>query len=522
MVTTREVVVGTAAAAAVLGVGYLIYFDQKRHRDPIFRRKLNQQRREALRMKEANAAEARLRQRAAAAAAPPAAAPGGFDLDEPVPENPQERGEYFMKHLQMGEALCSRGPQAYELAAKCFFKALQAYNEPMNLLMVLQQSVPEPVMSQLMELYAADLYLCLTITFTLYHFLHIHLQYTHQLKSSSARQQLKKHQQEYFQTFPTPDKNVRVKQSLQNTTSEGKRIIRRGLEVTKAFKAGDIIYEEQPIALTRNLKIDVNVCDHCMKDLSAVEDGISCDQCKSAHYCSDACSKLASKEYHTFLCAGDQETGDAVRKLEEHCREIKSRHPYLVAVFLSKMVYEETLKPQEEGAAKPKYSTWDHLERLYDLKLKTSDTIKKEIELIVNIISPKVPGFAEFLTEERYLMIKGKFGYNVYAVSTCTADSVEDYADPVRTSTAASEHSGLALYHITSLISHACSPNVKITHPNATGDAALVAMADLDDGEEIFISYIATEEKELKERRKELKRKYNFHCKCSKCAPVDS
>ncbi|TPX67760.1 hypothetical protein SpCBS45565_g03542 [Spizellomyces sp. 'palustris'] len=474
MVTTRDIVVGTAAAAAVCGIGYLIYFDQKRQRDPAFRRKLKKQRKEVAHAKEADAAEARLRQRAAAAAA--SAPGGGIDLDEPIPTSPQERGEYFMKHLQMGEALLARGPQAYDVAAKCFFKALQAYAEPMNLLMVLQQSVPEPVLNTIMELYAADV---------------------------------------DFNHFPPQSMNVKVKEVQQGTTPEGKRIVRRGLSVTKDVAVGEKIYRERPIVSTQYLT-NGNLCGYCLKPLDRADRVIPCENCTEENYCCDSCRESARKEFHGFLCTADPTTGEAYKKLLEHCSEKHTKLPLLVANFLAKMVYEETVKP-EEGAEKPKYSTWDHLERLYDLKLKPTEEDQQEVALIKQVIGNKVPGFDDFLTEDRYVLIKGKTSYNAYAVATGSRATPVLNSDPVRGAFAVDQKTGVGLYHATSLIAHSCDPNVDIQYQDATNELTLVAKTGLKAEDELYISYIIPDGKETKERRKELKEKYSFHCKCTKC-----
>ncbi|KAJ3036203.1 hypothetical protein HDV00_002999 [Rhizophlyctis rosea] len=154
--STKSYLVGAAAAATVLFGGYLVYFDYKRRNDPAFRKQLRQQRKQALRDREAREAE-RLRAKTAAAAKNAASASAAdIGLDEPVPTGNEEKGEYFLKQLQQGEALLTRGPSAYEEAAGHFFAALRIYPEPMNLLMVFQQSLPEPVLNIIMEKMAAD------------------------------------------------------------------------------------------------------------------------------------------------------------------------------------------------------------------------------------------------------------------------------------------------------------------------------------------------------------------------------
>ncbi|KAJ3296961.1 hypothetical protein HK104_001006 [Borealophlyctis nickersoniae] len=152
--STRSYVVGGVAVAAVLGVGYMVYFDHKRRSDPQFRKQLRQQRNQAARQREADEAAERLRAQSRTKA--PVGVGVDIGADDPVPTSNEERGEYFMKQLQTGETLLARGPSAYEEAANHFFSALRIYPEPMNLLMVFQQSLPEPVLNIIMEKMAAD------------------------------------------------------------------------------------------------------------------------------------------------------------------------------------------------------------------------------------------------------------------------------------------------------------------------------------------------------------------------------
>ncbi len=77
-------------------------------------------------------------------------------FDAPEPTAMEDKEAYFMAQLQMGETLAAKGPVFYEKAATCFYKALRIYPEPMNLLMIFQQSLPEPVLAIVMEKMAAD------------------------------------------------------------------------------------------------------------------------------------------------------------------------------------------------------------------------------------------------------------------------------------------------------------------------------------------------------------------------------
>ncbi|KAI8819435.1 MAS20 protein import receptor-domain-containing protein [Fimicolochytrium jonesii] len=459
---TAAVVTGVAA------VGYLVYFDQKRHNDPAFRRKLRKQRKAAEQAKRANAHSAPKAPKEQSFAS----MGGGLNLDEPIPSDPQERGEFFVKHLQMGEALVQRGPQMHVAAAKCLFRALQAYGEPMNLLMVLQQTVPEPVMSLIMEMYAAE---------------------------------IKKTQAEYFQNYPDPKENVQIKEVTMSTTESGKKIIRRGLTVTKDVKSGEEIFRVQPIV--SHCELDDH-CAHCTLPLPPTP--TACPKCATARYCTPTCLSTAHDEYHGFLCPGDDTTGPAAQEFLEYCRERNVVVPVLVAKFLSRMVFEEQVKPQRDPeATRAKYTAWDHLERLFDLKLKPSDAETKEVELLQKIIAPKTPGFDEFLTPERYTVIKSKLAYNAYSIHTPSVPSLTTPlvpAEHLRTSHPPTTRTGTGLYQTPAFISHSCAPNAELVFPGADREAALVALRDVRVGEEVFVSWIEAGEERTGERRKGLKK----------------
>jgi import receptor subunit TOM20 len=65
--------------------------------------------------------------------------------DEVLP--PQEdREKYFMDNLQNGEAAFRANPPNIEKAAAHFFNAVRVYPSPMDLLAILQKSVPEEIL----------------------------------------------------------------------------------------------------------------------------------------------------------------------------------------------------------------------------------------------------------------------------------------------------------------------------------------------------------------------------------------
>ncbi|KAJ3019443.1 hypothetical protein HKX48_002086 [Thoreauomyces humboldtii] len=467
MVSTKTVVASTAAVALAVSLGYLVWFDHQRTKDPKFRKQLKARARKVQEKKNLEENRDRIIRSETKSGNPSNA----IDPSSPIPEDPEERSEYFMKLLQYGELLASRGPSNYPAAAAAFFKAIQAYNDPMSLLMVLQQSLPEEIMIIIMDLYAAE---------------------------------LKSHQKKYFEHFPVPEMNVKVKEVVMSMTAEGKRIVRRGLVVTKDFEAGEIIFSEDPIISTQlENAVTTPACAYCLTLLTDEATAV-CETCETESYCSVTCRDSAATEYHTVLCLRDAKTGAAATALKAHCDAEASIVPQLVARFLAKMVAEEKVK--KEG--KEKYSTWDHLERLYDLKPKVTDVERAEVDLIKNTIGPHVPGFADFLSEERYMVLKGKIQYNMYGVASSPTTTATPINSIQTVRGTASPVLGAGLYRTLGFLAHSCTPTAAVEFPSGTRTAAVRTLVDLKTGDEVFVQWTSVDrDASATSRRKILREK---------------
>ena len=126
-----------------------------------------------------------------------------------------------------------------------------------------------------------------------------------------------------------------------------------------------------------------------------------------------------------------------------------------------------------------------------------------------------------------YIVLKGKFLYNMIGLtSTSSSPITTTCIEQCRTKTT-SNLIGVGLYHITSYLSHSCSPNtvfefgapILMTDSQTDGTSnkantlRLIATADLNEGDEIFTAW-SPFDVDIKGRRKELKKKYRFSCKC--------
>jgi import receptor subunit TOM20 len=76
--------------------------------------------------------------------------------DDQVPTTPEEREKYFMAQVEQGELLCAKGPDFAIEAALAFFRALRVYPSPVELIMIFQNTVPEPIFKMVLEMMRLD------------------------------------------------------------------------------------------------------------------------------------------------------------------------------------------------------------------------------------------------------------------------------------------------------------------------------------------------------------------------------
>lgn len=180
--------------------------------------------------------------------------------DEPIPTEPEAREQYFMENLQKGEALFRQGPEYFEMSAMSFYRAMKVYPNPMDLLVLFQRSVPEPVFNMLMELMAAD---------------------------------IKKKQEEYFDTYPKREMNVKITQSIDNQT------LKRGLEALEDFEEGQVIFSEEPLVAAIDPALESGTfCSFCAKQFAEGEEAVVDEDFDKWVYCCAVCYKKARDEYN--------------------------------------------------------------------------------------------------------------------------------------------------------------------------------------------------------------------------------
>ncbi|KAF9429826.1 hypothetical protein BGZ94_009354 [Podila epigama] len=474
---TSHIVAATVGTIAVASIGYAIYFDSKRRNDPEFRRKLKKERKRA--QKQAKEEEKKNVTRTAKSVEEALASIN----EEDFPTAMEDREKFCMEQLAAGEALFNQGAEGYDAAAVCFYKALKVYPAPAELVMVYQKTIPPEVFTLVMGMLSMDVH---------------------------------KKQQKYYTVFPPSEMNVKVEEMPEGVTAEGQKVIRRGLVAAKDIAAGETIYSEKPIISSLEPSLEgKEFCHYCMRQLGEDEGKVPCPTCTKVVFCSAACEKSASTEFHAVLCTKDSDDADQPEQaLYNYTKETNYKYPEMIAKFLVRMVHEETLNTGEE------YNLFDHIERLRFLEVRPSVAEEKEIALLKKTLGSKIPGIEEFINEERYLTLKGKLLYNAYGLSTSldAERAVEPSPEPVR-----SVHDapvvGAGFYRVTSYMSHSCVPNTRIVFADHDHNMSVVATQDIKAGEELHVGFIDQKNGSLstEQRRQELFQHYRFKCMCPLC-----
>ncbi|RHZ76497.1 hypothetical protein Glove_197g44 [Diversispora epigaea] len=471
----KTILIGLSTVG-VVGVGYAIYWDYMRRTNPEFRKKLKESKKRAAKQKKAAEKDAKVKAAGFVRKAVEEVS------NESLPVDVTAKEKYFMEQVAKGETLLSGGDDCFLEASLCFYKALKVYPNPVELIMIYQKTIPESVFNLVYEMMSLE---------------------------------VKKKQAEYFDNFPPKDMNVKIEEISQNASYDDH--VRRGLFAIKDFSPGDIIFNELPIVSALDPSLETgDYCSYCLKELTGEQFSEESDLFEAV-YCSKICKERATDEYATLLfISSDQNDSESKEaRLVELVKSGNVKYPLIIARFLAKMVYEETQKVA--SGVEEEYSTWDHIERLRFLSVPATDKEAKEIKLLRDLFSKKVPGMEEFISEERYLMLKGKLMYNAYGINTSRSNENirENTDETVRSSKA--PVIGAGFYRVASYIAHSCDSNTETRFPNRNHELSIVATKPIKAGDELKISYIRTGQRNSENRRSELETKWRFRCTCTKC-----
>ncbi len=103
---------------------------------------------------------------------------------------------------------------------------------------------------------------------------------------------IKKKQEEYYDTYPKKEMKVSIRQSLEEGT------LRRGLTATEDFEEGQVIFTEEPMVAAIDAALESDgFCTYCATQISEGGSVPDADFDKFV-YCSEQCREKAFEEYN--------------------------------------------------------------------------------------------------------------------------------------------------------------------------------------------------------------------------------
>ncbi|KAG6845444.1 hypothetical protein H0H87_009352 [Tephrocybe sp. NHM501043] len=545
----------------VLGgaIAYAAYFDHKRRNDADFRKKLRKEKKRVEKVAAQSKESLSLGAKGEITHATLEEALEQLKKEEP-PHTPEEREGYFMQQVAMGEQLSGRGPEFHLEAALSFYRALRVYPAPMELIVIYEKTVPQPIFKLVMDMTSLDVSKASTSSING----EIFPDDDEEMSPTSGGPPSEASSQEwdkvtdpgagYYEEFPPKSMNTRIE------TRGGRKV----LVVGKDIAAGELIYKEQPVVavLDPDLQGSGKYCAHCLRSIDADIVSIGLPEGEnpiSSTFCSKECLVDNRAQSHNLLFTLEsplpaemtqpvpletKATVDAARKTAQETfvkliKEKPHQASLLVARFIARQVAVETTKLMSVAGKQSEKSNFtdapsgtyllaDHMERLRYLETKLPEG---SLPALVNVLQTALPGLEHFVTDERYSILIGKMMYNAYGVSfdggrddkpapTARPEDVEK----TRTPNGTAHQVGTAFYTLSSYLTHSCAPNVRPSFSSGTSELHLIANRDLKEGEELNVAFVDVTQKNdetiiecRRRRRVELARGWRFACPCERC-----
>jgi len=362
----------------------------------------------------------------------------------------------------------------------------------------------------------------------------------------------------YFDHFPPSGMSVKTStKEIPNPDSTSERkLVRRILVVDKDVKAGEVIYKETPAVATLDPDL-MSKGSHCAQCLRVIVPGLSLQpegDLLSASYCSRECQTTARSKYGKLLftleppvpevapeitpsmTSGRKKGQEAfVKFLQSEDAKFQS-YTYLTAQFIAIYLMDELVQVTSGEGKSPfssgsvdDYTLSDHFERLRYLEL---SKLEDQYKIVNDIFEHAMPGLERFLTLDRFCTLMGKMAYNAFGVTYSGGrdDKPESSLRPedqekTRTRYGTRKQIGSAVYLTSSYLTHSCNPNARISFQEGTSKLSLIAVQDINKGEELTVSFVDATQKEdetveeaRRRRRMELARGWRMSCPCDRCA----
>lgn len=348
----------------------------------------------------------------------------------------------------------------------------------------------------------------------------------------------------------------------------------KGLFALKQIKKGDIIFEENPLVCCQfswNKAYKYKACDHCLRPLETAQENacrltgdpylslpyseccttdkstiVTCPMC-AEEYCSPSCKQIAFQQYHQTICpmSTDKSGTHPLEQLDEAWKHMhyppETNSIFLIVRLLARIIQSPDPDKAISDSLQFCHTAVDENSELSHKLL--GDQFTDKINLLMDLMKVHFSQdvVQPFFTVDGFTTLLALIGRNGQGVGTSaisqwvTKTSELDlpqndkngldefikklYDKLEEQSGSFLNNEGVALYHYQSACNHSCVPNAECAFLHNSSKLSLVALKDINIGDEIFISYLdpCFLERSRHSRRKYLQENYVFLCNCEKC-----
>ncbi|XP_050401463.1 uncharacterized protein LOC126818222 [Patella vulgata] len=345
----------------------------------------------------------------------------------------------------------------------------------------------------------------------------------------------------------------------------------RAVMSKESITKGDVIMVDKPVVCAQTLDSqNIPACGHCASSLVRPGDImgmayqsnnqlkkmvqkywpkmtiVPCRHCKKEIYCSVTCQEEAWERYHCLICP---EINHSVKKLYKVCDEFENLRagdsrvwkgwwnaafsPFMLARIWASIACNARKLGEESGRINPSLADWTKAKAPFRRFIaygaqSNAEAVPKMFDLMVEIFKDLGDGLSYNITKREF---DGR-----YYQATCNVQAFSDLRNPLKRflenikdkpntrgimqllphNPPEAEFAGLFALH--ACLNHSCANNAEVFDgivDNKPG-VAVRAKRDVQEGEEVFITYINTNMPRSK-RRAWLYRAYNFWCYCDRC-----